>query len=191
MTRAKLREKEIKELAAAQRNATEPEAQEAGDRPARRARGRRGVAAATISLRDSPSRASARSTLGASSSGILETKIRILPSPPRLLTLSTSLHSSHTPPTTQQLDDWTNEFNQEWKEGAIILRAAWTRLFAFRKNSPGTRLMMFSGDELIEVGEEAEWAGWKWEGKPPELCFAVGACAEGCGHSIGEKIWLS
>lgn len=179
--------------------------------------GRRGMATATISLRDRPT-VSANSTplpTPLPGSSHKATKIRVCPSPPHLLSLCMSLPSS-----LEQHDDIGNQeiharanFARGWSEGVGQLRSIWTRLQQSQSN--GVKILRFDvGGKnelsnrnrihtgLIEVNgpHDDNW----WEEldtiEPPILCFSgsrgegyVGndwsGHPKGCGHQISWDIW--
>ncbi|KAG6333897.1 hypothetical protein ID866_5182 [Astraeus odoratus] len=197
---AKDREKKLKNWLEA--NATRFESsdknasqQAAGEVQRRRIRpGRRGLAAATISLRESPPREATPIVRH----NIDVPRIRVVPSPPTLRSLSTTSN-------THLRDEHAIriEFEQGWAEGLTRLDAVRGRLYQSWKN--GVRVMYVAGDQSTEDGLEGledvndetifhtireERGIWP----APVLCLAGSNSdtenhADGCGHAAGSRIW--
>ncbi|KAF9011122.1 hypothetical protein BDQ17DRAFT_1387587 [Cyathus striatus] len=208
-TRAREREKKLKaflesQAASLQMHVQVAEGAEQQARPARTRRGRRGLATATISLRDRPEEPAPRpSVVNLPRSAV--PKIRILPPLPSLMTLCM------TPSAIIQPDRYTTlraEFETGWAEGIGLLRVGRARLRTSASN--GIRVVRFVDDnheitdqgldglEDIDIEDEDAFdvpVGEDAVGgiPPPVLCFVGGARtaehAIGCGHSIGWDIW--
>ncbi|KAG9122022.1 hypothetical protein FRC07_001766 [Ceratobasidium sp. 392] len=208
VARAKAREKVIQEWFEARRReeaveqATNPEqaaVAERSVRPITRARkGRKGLATATISLRDPQPQAQVPRATSTSRAARINTdesvpnnirKIRIVPSPPTLQTFSTA-YAGPSNPTAQQRADWTNAFTNGFMDGCRTLNAIWKRT----QDSATVRVMRFtdtdaepySEDEedilkgLADVAAVGHWIGW--EPTMPIICFGTersAALAEG------------
>lgn len=183
-------------------------------RPARR--GRRGLATATISLRDHPTTLIASTLPSPSPAPHKPTKIRIRPSPPRLLSLCVSLPLPAGENNAEEIrsheTDALTDFARGWSEGIRQLRSIWTRLRQSQLN--GVKVFRFdiegknesSGDNILHG--LVEMCGLKddklWEEldtlQPPVLCFSgtrgehfVGNEWPGhpnnCGHRISSDVW--
>lgn len=193
--RAKAREKELKTWL--QHNAATAAAPAGMPQPAaRRIRpGRRGLATATISLREEPT-ASGPDIIHVPA-GIVIPKVRVVPSSPTLLSLCTSASFI----TDVQHQTIREEFEKGWNEGLVQLAAVKSRLYASWKN--GIRMMRITADasgggydglEAIE-GENAFHSAQDDNESlaPPVLCLAgpgiSGKHAEGCGHNIAWNVW--
>jgi len=162
-------------------------------------RGRRGLATATISLRESSARNSSVTTTVPSGVNATATKIRILPSFSSLASLAITT-SSQIP--VERHADIRADFDRGWMEGLARVTATRNRLRQSWQN--GTRVVLFSEeagtseeglDGLVDI-ENADahdlGAGEK-DSRAPLLCLAgpgqkVGH-VEGCGHAIGWSIW--
>lgn len=193
--RAKEREKKLREWLEA--NNPDPEPQvvvvvgPAVPESGRPRRGRRGIANATISLRerDEPAR-----PVGRISANV--PKIRILPSPPTLTSLAITAtsyiaHDRH--------DVIRADFQRGWSDGLAQLNAVRSRLRQSWKN--GIRVVKFSEnagvsehglDGLVDI-DEVNMNDTGALGDAPLLCL-VGSGrkeghVEGCGHSLGWEIW--
>lgn len=164
--------------------------------PRRPRRGRRGLATATISLRESSTRNSSVPTNIPSTA----TKIRILPPSPSLASLAITT-SSQIP--IERHGDIRADFERGWTEGLAQLTATRNRLRQSLQN--GIKVVLFSdeADESeeglnglvdIESADEHSFGGaGKEHGRAPLLCLAgpgrkVGH-VEGCGHAIGWNVW--
>lgn len=164
---------------------------------ARRARpGRRGLAAATISLRDSPT----RTTAPAFRANTVVPKVRIVPSPPTLCSLSTTTSTLHK----DKHDAIRAQFERGWDEGLAQLTAIRSRLYQSWKN--GVRMVRIVGDQGMEEGlegledvdEEGAFYGRDGSGNVwsvPVLCLAGGVPnsiyhVDGCGHAAASSVWL-
>jgi hypothetical protein len=193
--RAKAREKELKIWL--QHNAVTAAAPAAVPQPgARRIRpGRRGLATATISLRDEPT--VSEPDIIHVPAGIVIPKVRVVPSPPALLSLCTSASFI----TDVQHQTIREEFEKGWDEGLVQLAAVKSRLYASWKN--GIQMMRITADiggggygglEAIE-GENAFYSEQDDNASlaPPLLCLAgsgtSGKHVEGCGHDIAWNVW--
>ncbi|KAG8741360.1 hypothetical protein FRC12_015699 [Ceratobasidium sp. 428] len=194
VARAKAREKVIQEWFEMRRReevveqAVNPEqaaVAERAVRPETRARrGRKGLATATISLRDPPPQP--RSSTAAARSNVDDTttlntrRIRIVPSPPTLRTFSTA-YAGPSNPTAQQRIDWTNAFTTGFIGGCQTLNAIWKRM----QDSTTSRVMRFTetdtepytaDDEdvltgVADIAVVGHWIGW--EPTIPIICFGT------------------
>lgn len=170
--------------------------QDPGEPRGRRGRpGRRGLATATISLRDSPMvmvEPTARRNMDVP-------KIRIVPTFPTIRSLSTSFNTHLREEHTIQ-----REFNQGWAEGLAQLNAILNRLHQSWKN--GVRMMRVTGDPGTEDGFEGledidgetafvDVLGERGLLPTPVLCLA-GSKTEalhadgGCGHEAANSVWV-
>ncbi|KAG1757814.1 hypothetical protein EDB19DRAFT_1624249 [Suillus lakei] len=136
--RAKAREKELKiwlehNAATATTPAGMPQAAARRIRP-----GRRGLATATISFREEPTVSEPDVTHVPA--GIVIPKVRVVPSPPTLLSLSTSASFI----TDVQHQTIREEFEKGWNEGLVQLAAVKSRLYQSWKN--GVRMMRITAD---------------------------------------------
>ncbi|KAF8495086.1 hypothetical protein JB92DRAFT_2796477 [Gautieria morchelliformis] len=190
----------------------------AQDRPSRR--GRKGLATATISLRD---RDSAPSPIASASippphaySPQKPTKIRIRPSPPRLLSLCVKLslpsgqHSAEIVRTHEA--NALSDFSRGWSEGLEQLRSIWNRLRQSQSNGIKVFLFDIDGQNAVQGTNDlfhglVEMSGSNnelWDEldtlEPPVLCFSGprgedysgnewSGHPDGCGHRISEDIW--
>lgn len=193
--RAKAREKVLKTWL--ERNAATTSTPAGMPQPAaRRIRpGRRGLATATISFREEPT--ASEPDIIHVPAGIVIPKVRVVPSPPTLLSLSTS--SSFIPDV--QYEAIREDFERGWNEGLAQLAAVKSRLYQSWKN--GVQMMRITADasgdgynglEAIEV-EDAFHSGLDDNASlaPPILCLAgsgtSGKHIEGCGHNIARDVW--
>lgn len=193
--RAKAREKELKTWL--QHNAATTTTLAGIPQPAaRRIRpGRRGLATATISLREEPT--ASEPDIIHVPAGIVIPKVRIVPSPPVLLSLCTSASFI----TDIQHQTIREEFEKGWDEGLAQLAAVKSRLYGSWKN--GIRMMRFTADasgggydglESIE-GDNVFYSEQDGNASlaPPVLCLAgsgtSGKHVEGCGHNIAWNVW--
>ncbi|KAF9245912.1 hypothetical protein BU15DRAFT_70971 [Melanogaster broomeanus] len=110
--------------------------------PRRVRRGRRGLAYATISLRDSPPIESTPVVR----TGVVVPKVRVVPSSPSLCSLSTTANTLHK----DQHDTIRAEFVRGWDEGLAQLTAVRNRLYQSWKN--GVRMVRIAGDQGMEEG---------------------------------------
>lgn len=164
---------------------------------ARRARpGRRGLATATISLRDLPT----RTTAPVIRANTAVPKVRIVPSPPTLCSLSTTTGTLHE----DKHDVIRAQFERGWDEGLAQLTAIRSRLYQSWKN--GVRMMRIAGEQGMEEGlegledidEEGAFYGRDRSGNVwsvPVLCLAGGVPksvqhVDGCGHAAASCVWL-
>ena len=173
--------------------ATAPEEEVAA---ARRARpGRRGLATATISLRDPPE----RMTAPVIRANIVVPKVRVVPSSPILCSLSTTTRTLYK----DKHDAIRAQFERGWDEGLVQLTAIRSRLYQSWKN--GVRMMRIAGDQGTEEGfeglEDVDGEGMFYgrDGSRniwpvPVLCLA-GAVpnsvqhVDGCGHAAATCVW--
>lgn len=193
--RAKAREKELKTWL--QHNAATVTVPAVMPPPAtRRIRpGRRGLATATISLREEPT--ASEPDIIHVPAGIVIPRVRIIPSPPALLSLCTSAPFI----TNVQHQTIREEFQKGWDEGFAQLAAVKSRLHGSWKN--GMRMMRITADvsgsgydglEAIE-GENAFYSKQDDSTRltPPVLCLAgsdaSGKHVEGCGHNVAWNVW--
>lgn len=196
---AKDREKKLREwleinATRVQANNEDIHQQDTGEPHGRRSRpGRRGLATATISLRDSPT----VMVVPTARRNMDVPKIRIVPTFPTIRSLSmsfnTHLREEHTIQT---------EFNRGWAEGLAQLNAVLNRLHQSWKN--GVRMMRVTGDPGTEDGFEGledidgETAFVNILNEQgllptPVLCLA-GSTPEalhtdGCGHESANTVW--
>lgn len=153
--------------------------------------GRRGLATATISLREAPT--ASESDIVPVPAGIVVPKIRVVPSPPTLLSLSTS--SSNISDTQHQAI--RDDFEKGWNEGLAQFAAVKSRLYQSWRN--GVRMMRMTADadghgldglEAIEV-ENAFHSHPELD--VPVLCLAgpgtSGKHVEGCSHKFAWDVW--
>ncbi|KAI6153789.1 hypothetical protein BKA82DRAFT_4093995 [Pisolithus tinctorius] len=158
-------------------------------RPGRRIRpGRRGLATATISLRDSPPREAVHIV----HHNISVPKIRVLPAAPTICSLSTTLNAHN-----RDIHTIRTEFQQGWGEGIAQLNAIHRRLYQSWKN--GVRVMCISDDQDMGDGFEgledieSETLFHDVLCTAPVLCLAdsneTNEHAEGCGHAAAIRIW--
>ncbi|KAG0704413.1 hypothetical protein DFH29DRAFT_801905 [Suillus ampliporus] len=188
--RAKAREKELKTWL--ERNAATISTPAGIPEPAARhiRPGRRGLATATISFREAPT---------ASEPEIIQfiPKVRVVPSLPTLLSLSTS--SSFIPDVQHQ--SIREDFEKGWNEGLAQLAAVKSRLYQSWRN--GVKMMRITADaggvgydglEAIEV-ENAFHSERDASASlaPAILCLAgpgtSGKHMEGCNHNIAWNVW--
>lgn len=174
--------------------------------PRRAKRGRKGLASATISLRD-PGPDPLPSSRGVSviqTSLQRATKIRILPSEPTLETLCITLSPWIK---VEKHEMIRAEFDSGWAEGVALLEVTKARLQGSAKN--GYRVMRPTPTTSNRVEEQDDWLEEGLEGledvdvdesesssatlRPPILCFAGpgrNIHHEGnCGHSVGWQ-WM-
>ncbi|QRV80277.1 hypothetical protein RhiJN_08292 [Ceratobasidium sp. AG-Ba] len=191
VARAKEKEKEIQEWFEARRRreavaqAANPEEAAAAERavrpsvpvsaPARPRKGRKGLATATISLRDpQPQRASGS---GSTSTRLTPAqqeedtsdvrKIRIVPSPPTLRTFSTAF-AGPSNPTPQQRTDWTNAFTRGFIDGY----SATVRIMRFIDTEHELDIEAEEDEVLKGVADVAVVGHWiGWEPTIPIVCF--------------------
>ena len=153
--------------------------------------GRRGLATATISFRDAPT----RTTAPAVRTNVAISKVRIVPSPPTLRSLSTTgaLHKD-------RHDAIRTQFEKGWDEGLAQLTAIRGRLYQSWKN--GVRMMRITGGQGMEEGFEGledidagdafcgqDESGNVWS--IPVLCLAgpdPGQHVDGCGHAAASRV---
>jgi len=208
--RAKQREKALKAWIEAGQVENNFDADENLERRAKR--GRKGLATATISLREprpvaSPSSSRTPSQLLTSQSSLQRAaRARILPSPPTLGTLCITVTPWISPDKFSML---RAEFEAGWAEGVALLAVTKARLRSSARN--GCRVMRFSSTVTFETSQD-EWLEEGLEGlqiidpadasafgsqdnvqiPPPILCFAgpgKGTNHEAhCGHSVGWEV---
>ncbi|KAH7930491.1 hypothetical protein BV22DRAFT_52794 [Leucogyrophana mollusca] len=158
--------------------------------------GRRGLATAAISLRDSPPKETIALPVAAN---LIIPRIRVLPSSPALLSFSTSSHAARS----DRHESIRADFAQGWAEGLAQLTAVRTRLRQSWQNN--IRVVRFEGDigleegldGLVDVESERDFVNDLDEGNTarwevPILCLAGEAGqdhAECCGHSGSESTW--
>ncbi|EPQ60300.1 hypothetical protein GLOTRDRAFT_19570, partial [Gloeophyllum trabeum ATCC 11539] len=161
-------------------------------------RGRKGLATATISLRErDEASAAGPSTILPAEAKVKVPKIRILPRPPTLLSLATTVRHD------DKHDVIRAEYERGWAEGVAQLAATTARLRTSFANR--VRMMKFAEDAdgvLREEGmaglEDVEVEDFEMsvqgEGvKCPVLCLAGpgrgGGHVPGCGHQAGWDVW--
>lgn len=153
--------------------------------------GRRGLATATISLRDfAPTEA-----VHVVQRNISVPRLRVLPASPVICSLSTSLD-------VHNRDEHTirTEFQQGWEEGITQLNAIRSRLYQSWKN--GVRVMCISDDQGVEDGFEGLRdvdSETLFHDVQCVVCPAPVLCltgsndatkhADGCGHAVASRIW--
>lgn len=162
---------------------------------ARRARpGRRGLATATISLRDAPT----GTAVAVVPANTVVSRIRIVPSPPTLYSLSATTNTLNK----EKHDAIRAQFKKGWEEGLAQLTAIRNRLYQSWRN--GVRMMRIAGDQGAEEGLEGledvngEGAFYGWDGSRdiwpvPVLCLAGGVHdsvghVDGCGHATVGRV---
>ncbi|KAH7914755.1 hypothetical protein BJ138DRAFT_1143199 [Hygrophoropsis aurantiaca] len=156
--------------------------------------GRRGLATAAISLRASPPRDVPTPVV----SNVTNTKIRIMPSLPALLSFSTNS------PTicSDRYGSIRMDFMQGWTEGLAQLTAIRMRLRQSWRNN--VRVVRFGDilgseeglDDLVDVEDEEEFDVSQSEGNSfgnaPALCLAGEegeSHTEHCGHTESKRVW--
>ena len=163
-------------------------------------RGRRGLATATISLREPPGKDGDISTPNSSLPiNIPVSKIRILPPSPSLASLAIMASSQIS---SDRHANIRADFEKGWVEGLAQLAAIRSRLRHSWQN--GTRVVRFSEESsiseeglngLVEVeGDEAGFDSMSGEDvRTPVLCLAGpgrnDGHLEGCGHEVGWDLW--
>jgi hypothetical protein len=171
--------------------------------PRRRRAGRRGLATATISIRDQSSRDANETTYIPRYPSLPRPptpKIRILPFIPKLRTLATTTTVEVEP--SRHLGIRT-EFEAGWTEGIAQLEVTRARLRTSSRN--GVRLLRFiddaenrnrgtTGMEGLEDVDPDDDSAFTIAGEtPPILCLAGpqrnARHILGCGHSVGWDIW--
>jgi hypothetical protein len=216
--RAKQREKTLKAWIEAGQVGANDAHENMRNQERRAKRGRKGLAAAAISLREPQSVASSTSSrpppqvLISRNSLHLAARIRILPSPPTLETLSITVTPWISPAKFSML---RAEFEAGWAEGIALLAVSKARLRSSAKN--GYRLMQFSSDFTfkLETSQDESLEEDGLEGlqniepadasafgtsshdngqlSPPVLCFAgpgkgLANHEAHCGHSVSWEV---
>lgn len=198
---AKEREKKLKTWLEAHAVRTSPDPEittvpEEEVAAARRARpGRRGLATATISLRGPPK----STTAPVIRANIVVPKVRVVPSPPTLCSLSTTTSTLHK----DKHDAIRAQFERGWDEGLAQLTAIRSRLYQSWRN--GVKMMRIAGDQGMEEGFEGledvdgEGTFYGRDGSRniwpvPVLCLAGGVPnsvqhVDGCGHAVATCVW--
>lgn len=127
--------------------------------------GRKGLATAAISLRQPPTGPLAHLPTAiavsptAAASRTPNIKVRVIPSPPSLMTISTTAPSIVDERTKKAICD---EFAQGWMDGVSQLRATWRRLRTSQRN--GVKVVCISSDaqpSLSEFSNENDQDCWK------------------------------
>ncbi|CEL54256.1 hypothetical protein RSOLAG1IB_06904 [Rhizoctonia solani AG-1 IB] len=189
--RAKEREHEIQlwvdrkaqeEAAALDNQAEEPPAPVplASAPVSRGRRGRRGLATATVSLRDPRPASIAPTTSSSSAHDPTIRRIRVVPSPPTLQTFSTA-YAGPSNPSAQQRSDWSRAFVKGFLDGCNTLNKIWQRM----RDSATVRVMRFTDTDLEPFNDDNDtptvfrgvadiaivghWIGW--EPSAPIICF--------------------
>lgn len=149
------------------------------------------IATATISLREAPT--ASESDIVPVPTGIVVPKIRVVPSPPTLLSLSTS--SSNISDTQHQAI--RDDFEKGWNEGLVQLAAVKSRLYQSWRN--GVRVMRMTADagghglDGLEAIELENVFHSHPERDVPVLCLAgpgtSGEHVEGCSHKFAWDVW--
>lgn len=208
--RARERERKLKEWleanaerlfphAQAEQSTSQPNSQA----PGKKRKGRRGIANATVSLRDQPS----TSTSATRPKLVAVPKIRVIPAYPTLQSFATTASAYVTPAMHPAIRD---EFTQGWHEGIKMVHAVRARLRTSWNN--GVRVMRIADldeldgadgsktleeegfDGLVDLSRsEAEWAADDEVYECPVLCLAGtgrgSGHAKGCGHAVGWSVW--
>ena len=188
--RAKEREKELRASMEAPRSSGEAagsSAITAETTPAttRARRGRRGLAIATISLREREPRTYGPTVPTPSSGMRPAAKVRVLPPLPTLRSLSTTLSPL------VRADKYAmirTEFEAGWAEGIAQLEVARARVRASAGNGVHVLEMTSASAGAPEHGESRA----EEEREAPVLCLVGAGAAEhtaGCGHGVGQQIW--
>ncbi|KAI5898795.1 uncharacterized protein SCHCODRAFT_02567655 [Schizophyllum commune H4-8] len=174
--------------------------------PGRRARkGRKGLATATISLRekdDGKPSLPAGHVLPKELRGIVP-KVRVLPALPPLLSIATSSAIPGRDIPEDKQATFREHFQLGWNEGVAQMEAARTRMR--RSSTLGYRILRHNFEELeeleedeAEVGfnglEEADASDFTLENRvAPVVCLAGSVPLEkhtpGCGHIVGREVW--
>lgn len=186
-----------------------------GPATSNRRAGRRGIANSNISLRRSTQLPSFTSTTDNTSPPTSLPKIRVFPSPPSLLTLSTTNHILSTSDASKHAT-FRAEFALGWQEGVSQVLATWRRLRASRAN--GVRVVWMDvekekgnvrnrssklddgfyglSDLPVDGVPFKEWSEERivqGSGACPILCFAgyqgSGDHMPGCNHEIAKEVW--
>lgn len=184
--------------------------------PRRPHKGRKGLATATISLRDSPSKSTNSQPQPSPPPGVIPTrKFRILPPQPQLLTVSLTApeyRKSSNSDIRAVYDSTRVEFERGWAEGLAVLASrrrqflqSWRndiQIFMFRHHSNNILKDGDSGlgtkDELglqglVEVKSAEDFA--VKEDQCPILCLAgtgrkdIEGHHGRCGHSVAWDVW--
>ena len=161
-------------------------------------RGRRGLATATISLREPSAKNNSFPPVFGINATV--TKIRILPSSPSLVSLATTTLSQIP---IERHPDIRADFERGWTEGLAQLTGTRNRLRQSWHN--GVRVVRFSEeacasedglDGLVDLDREDETDFRNinvGEGRTPLLCLAgpgrKDGHVEGCGHAIEWDVW--
>lgn len=152
---------------------------------ARARRGRRGLATATISLREREPRTYGPTVPTPSSGMRPAAKVRVLPPLPTLRSLSTTLSPL------VRADKYAmirTEFEAGWAEGIAQLEVARARVRASAGNGVHVLEMTSASAGAPEHGESRA----EEEREAPVLCLVGAGAAEhtaGCGHGVGQQIW--
>lgn len=149
---------------------------------ARARRGRRGLATATISLREREPRTYGPTVPTPSSGMRPAAKVRVLPPLPTLRSLSTTLSPLVRADKHAMI---RTEFEAGWAEGMAQLEVARARVRASAGNGVHVLEMSSANSEHgASIAEEVRAA--------PVLCLVGAEAAEhttGCGHGVGQQIW--
>lgn len=206
--RAKQREKALNAWIEARNQTAGPVGQDVnlGSVARRVKRGRKGLATATFSLRGSSPSGSQSVLATVVNNTQKEAKIRILPSAPKLKTLSITISPLVDPAKYPMI---RAEFDAGWTEGIALLAVTRARLRSSAKH--GFRIMhacsaidnvleeqdsWLEGLEDIDANDSAfgvlDNAAGSTELSPPVLCFAGASRSmnheENCGHSVGREL---
>ncbi|CAE6534598.1 unnamed protein product [Rhizoctonia solani] len=143
-------------------------------------RGRRGLATATVSLRDPRTTPNAPTSSSLSTRDPTARRIRVVPSPPTLETFSTA-YAGPSNPSTQQRSDWGRAFIKGFLGGCATLKKIWERM----QDSATVRVMRFTDTDtepfpddddapavfhgVADIAIAGHWIGW--EPSPPVICF--------------------
>ncbi|EUC57339.1 hypothetical protein RSOL_218970 [Rhizoctonia solani AG-3 Rhs1AP] len=195
--RAKEKEQQIQEWADRKR---QEEAAARGDEEAptpaplapahapRARRGRRGLAAATVSLRDSRPAPNTPTSSSPATRDPTIRRIRVVPSPPTLETFSTA-YAGPSNPSVQQRSDWSQAFVKGFRDGCNTLGKIWQRM----QDSATVRVMRFTETDtepflddddapavfrgVADIAIDGHWIGW--EPTVPVICFGSERAAIG------------
>ena len=170
-------------------------------------RGRRGLATATISIRDRPSTAPPPRVTVPRGEGHPSVppipKVRILPPLPALRNLTLTTASTVTSARHAQL---RSEFENGWQEGLLVvsdyrrrLRTSWTnkvaRIMRISDADNGSGETGYDG--LVDVGVDGMFVASEAmdEGRCPSLCLAGPGERDGfahvddCAHQVASEVW--
>ncbi|TRM61558.1 hypothetical protein BD626DRAFT_631670 [Schizophyllum amplum] len=166
-------------------------------------RGRRGLATATLSLRDKEEKVVPAGFQLPKELRSLVPKVRILPALPQLLSIATSSSTGHEiPPAKQQT--FAAQFQLGWNEGVAQIEAVRVRMK--RSSTLGYRILRHNFEEQEDLEEhevdegfngleDADEADFSLDRNMPTpvVCLAGKAPLEkhppGCGHFVEQDVW--